>query len=456
MPTTNSCRSSLSLRNRKVSSKIQLVDTPKTTKNEVSKPADNNFIKNHVQSISKSCESPLIVQAQAQFNISPSQNTIKNETTEMRNTIEMLRKDLMKSICETENKEKYYNNIVSQLQREIKDIKTFNLFLLTQIRVGSFSNRNHKQNLGFYRMHDNNDFEQQIAEMSRVSIDDSNIFQIIEVLTSKNNELSNEIKKINDELNKVNIANNNVHSQSKLINNESDFGNRITALENGIDDINISIKNVYDMCSKSNDAWPIMNNQLHVLSAKFINFNSKMNEFLFNFKNNDASISKEINIVDEDVIHFTTYNQSSIKSYGQINQSKRSKNKIAVKESNIVHMKNNFISSDKINQRIHGISNKFDYTRCIKIAMQNTNIFDLSMLPNEIHRYFNSTFGGNLTESVNINKFSMSIPNNVNNIIDSVSFYVSFKEPLSYDFLCSFKFPSNWFFISTKKIKQNR
>lgn len=456
MPTVNNSRSSIGLRNRTISSKNQLTDSPKATKEDVLQPTDNNIIRNiksFNKTASKTCKSPLIVQAQAQFNVSPSQNSIKNDIIEIKKSIESLREDLMNSISEADNKENYYKNIVSKLQCEIKDIKTFNLFLLTQIRVGNFTNHNYKHNLGFYRMHDDNDLKNQITDLSRISIDDSHINQFMEALTSKNNDLSNEIMKIKEELNKVNIANNITHSQSNGSDNEQDIDNRITALENSIDDINISIKNIDEKCIKSNEAWPIMNNQIHVLSAKFINFNSKMNEFIYDNKNKGVAISNGINIIDKDVVHFTTHEQPLIDSYEQINPSKHSKKKIAVTQMN---SKNYFVSSDMINHRIHGISNKLDFTRCIKVAMKNTHILDLNTLPDEIHRYFDLTLGMNITEYVNINKFSMSMSDNENNVIDSAAVYVTFKDPLSYDFLCNFKFPSNWFFITTKKVMQNR
>lgn len=332
----------------------------------------------------------------------------------------------------------------------MKDIKTFNLFLLTQIRVGNFTSHINKQNLGFYQMYNKNDYKNQIAELSRFSINDSNINQFIEILTSKNNELSEKMDKINDDLIKLNIATKTTLFQPNYSTIEQKINNRINLLEEDIENINISIKNINQMCHKSNEAWPKMNNQLHILSAKYINFNSKINNFMHDFKMKKNTISNDSNIIDEDAMNFIAHNHSSNFN----NQNHQSKQNGIIKQTNEpvnISSENIFISDEKQNQSIHGVSNKLNYTQCIKVTMKNTNIFDLHSISHEVYRYFNSTLGMNIVKTVNINKFSMS-----NNTIDSISVYVSFNDPLSYDFLQKFKFPSNWFFMSTRKYLRNR
>lgn len=427
MPTSNNNRSSIDLRSRKI---------PNINKNQSNKVS--------ITSYSKSPS--LMIQTQAQFNISPTKNTIKNEITEMKESIEMLRTDLSNSICEAESKENHYKNIVSQLQCEIKDIKTFNLFLLTQIRVGSFTSFNKKQDLGFYKMYDKNEFKNQIADLSGISTDNVSVGQIINNIISKDNDLSEKIDKMTVDFNKVNRASNIKQFQTMNSNNCCDCEYRIDALEKEIEDINISIKNINQMCVKSNNAWPLMNNQLHVLSAKFIKFNTKINVFLYDFQKKKSTISSEINVTDEDAMHYAIHDQQSEVSN---NQSKHCIDTNTVIESLVISTENEFASKEKKNQRIHGIINQLDYTRCIKVAMHNTNIVNLKSLPNEVYRYFNSTLGSNVAQCVNINKFTM-----LDDSIYAVSVYVTFKDPLSYDFIQNFKFPSNWFFISTGEMNQ--
>lgn len=96
-----------------------------------------------------------------------------------------------------------------------------------------------------------------------------------------------------------------------------------------------------------------MNSQIHVLSAKFIDFNAKLNEHLFVFNRQSfEKVSKE-KIIDNDASHFLTSSSSNKKQCERKN-------------------KNNFIAHTKSDNRFTQPFNKYECENNSNFAFRNT------------------------------------------------------------------------------------
>lgn len=345
------------------------------------------------------------------------------EFNEMRDTIKNQATRISSIENDIKSKESNFNSTIDRLNAEIKELKSLNLFLITQVRVGNFNNINVKSDFGFYRMADKNCFNDQIdsfAKASKFCIFNETDFKLS---VRANNEstspnivvhLENLVKQQNAQISQLKTD---VDAISKLVSN----------IEGDLISMSTYIKKVELMNLESNIAWKKMNQQLHVLSAKFISFNAKINDFFQTNKSSNKSNANNNTIIDDDAKEF-------------FNEKKENNSK-----NNHSNQVNSFTSSNAITHRIIGEVDRYGYTSRIKVNVVDSSIVNLNSFRYEFETMINNIIGKNIVKNTNIIKYTMK-----NQQVSNVSLYLDFNVPLSYDYINAFRFPSNWFFFIGK------
>lgn len=242
-----------------------------------------------------------------------------------------------------------------------------------------------------------------------------------------------------------------------------DLKNAVDCLQSEFDRINIISHSNDEKISK-------MNHQLHVLSAMFVEFNTKINTHLLDFNRRNNKKIEAGQIIDKHTLPFMDNQQnhtrknpktsndkppasrSEIKvDYGS--HPKTTKNAKQQNPSKVIDAENQF-SSDKsaINRFVKEFS-RSAHSKTIDVRIHGTAIHNLSAFALEFQKRFERVIGKNTINIVSILKYKLT-----KGVITQIDVNVSFRVPLSSNYLNDFMFPANWTFfeINMRHIQQQR
>lgn len=226
-------------------------------------------------------------------------------------------------------------------------------------------------------------------------------------------------KKINEIEGKLHIITNEL-SYGELV-DASTFKNTIKCLQREINKMNITI--LSDEVSTMK-----MNHQLHVLSAKYIEFNRKINNHIFDFNKRQNHTILVDQVIDKDALPFIE--QSKLKQPDRVI-------KLCEKMA-----ENQFASSQLADGRFGEHFNQFTYSKFVRVCINEARISNLNNFIDEFESFLSKIIGKKAINRSVVEKYSV-----VNSFVDQVVVVVSFTVPMSYSYLKSFWFLVNWHFV---------
>lgn len=90
-----------------------------------------------------------------------------------------------------------------------------------------------------------------------------------------------------------------------------------------------------------------------------------------------------------------------------------------------------------------------DYTRVIRVEINNTQVKDLEKFKYELATEFERYIGKNIVKRITINKYRLH-----ENVAKSISCVVEFMITLNFDYINNHKFPVNWDFLPMNRQRQ--
>lgn len=257
---------------------------------------------------------------------------------------------------------------------------------------------------------------------ANVIVHHTEIFALIDELSTNDKFLEESIVQL---VLRVNSSDLSQCSDDVSFNSMIKRGDEFESLRNAIECVQYEINKVNNAIIKSEEKCIKMNEQIHVLSAKFINFNAKLNEHLFIFNRQSAEPVNKDQIIDNDASKFLVASNS-------IKKPKEKK-------------ENKFIAQTESNNRFAQPFNKHECSKLVKVSIHNCEIHNLSSFSEEFDQYMRKTLGMKLIRSITIAKYVI-----VSNIVQSIVVNVAFNVPISCDYLANFIMPTNWFLHSTR------
>lgn len=175
-----------------------------------------------------------------------------------------------------------------------------------------------------------------------------------------------------------------------------------------------------------------MNRQLHILSAKYVEFNEKINKYLFAFNRGNPKQIEPNDIIDSETKPFIPNEHKYIKA--KLNP-----------QPNANQKHNSFGYDQKLPNRFAQRHNMPAFTKVIKIHIRDTKIYDLNRFEIEFKEQFESILANKIMKSIGINEYHMS-----DKVVTSIVITVSMNVPLSHQYIDNFAFPSNWDFLKRR------
>lgn len=279
----------------------------------------------------------------------------------------------------------------------------------------------------------------------------------IDILTNENTKTKAHIDNLLSQVNEqcVNIMTSNIFNGSEQI---SDCMDRILNLENDIECLDAETNKINRTIASNDDAISQMNRQLHVITAKYIQFNTRINTFLADFRNsNSHSIADRPfnteHYVDGDAVNFmgdtlTNGHNNSIQIQHNNVSNHYTTNRSNVPTQNS-HKCPNYDVYDGLSfgYNIERSIRTMDYINRITIVINNRGQTDFSIneLKSIIKIKFNSIF-------INICKYNNIFVNNISmqgGTVSTARFVVYFDQPVNH--ICIGKFISQ----TTSKVLAN-
>lgn len=190
--------------------------------------------------------------------------------------------------------------------------------------------------------------------------------------------------------------------------------NAIQCIQTEIDKVNIATM-------QNEERFIRLNTQLHVLSAKFIDFNAKMIDFIRNL-NRKTSLKTQVQndqFIDSDTVPFMQADVLTGETFG-----------------------NQFASAQTANNRFGDKYNRFAFSKFVRVCIDKARILNLDSFINEFEKCFTSIIGEKAFNQSYIEKYFIT-----QGLVDRVIVVICFNVPMSYSFLNSFAFPVNWHFV---------
>lgn len=269
----------------------------------------------------------------------------------------------------------------------------------------------------------------------------------IDVLTEEN------IKTTSNFANLLNNVNNKCVdlflSPNQTCNNKlDDCFDRIDMIENSIKCLDAEIYKLNNNNASCDEKIMKMNGQLHVISAKYIDFNLRINKFLCDFKstnkiNNSTECDK---YVDMDTIPFATNDNENVINASSINANQTNHERPQLNSLYYGKPYRNFGDCFDID-KYNSISFKYSLDRSMRkrdfvdrVSIDISDVSKLNISVNELKSLVQLKFNNIFSD---ICKFNCIITKNVKfqrNIVSGVKFIVIFDKPVNH--ICLKKFIS--------------
>lgn len=245
----------------------------------------------------------------------------------------------------------------------------------------------------------------------------------IEQIRSKVNEIekSNEqtTETINDLVTSISLF---MNTNSCEYEHDSQANEKIGDIENAIECIQSEIGRIKTSSFADGEKMIKMNRQMHVLSSKYVDFNTKINHHLLDFNRINTNKINADEIIDNDAKPFMVVRSDAGPEVGS-----RTVNKY-----NSCRFVQPFIKSD--------------FTRVIRVEIKGTNIKDLNLFKSDFATEFEQCIGKNMVKRMTITKYRLQ-----DETAKYISCVVEFKVPLNYEYINNHKFPVNWDFLPIYK-----
>ena len=203
---------------------------------------------------------------------------------------------------------------------------------------------------------------------------------------------------------------------------------KIDSIMNEIECLQFEFNKINILLTKDEEDLIKLNKQMHVLSAKYVQFNARINNHLLDCSRiMNADMSREI-LVDSDTLPFIADEKMG--------------HKIASIEPKTVCKANKFASDESSDDRFGKQYNKYNYSKFIKVRLENTNIVNIDTFANEFKSNLMHVIGKQIVDKVTVTRF-----NNANGTVCNIDVVVAFNVPVSNQYLSAFKFPNNWNFF---------
>lgn len=167
--------------------------------------------------------------------------------------------------------------------------------------------------------------------------------------------------------------------------------------------------------------------QLHVLSAKYIKFNAKINDLIFDFNRKN-----EKQIEPEDFVDYTLPFMEATRSY--------------------TSEKNDFSFKNMAINRFRGKCNDQTQSHFIMARVEFATIVNLESFVNQMKKIFEQQSGISTVKKISIVRYKIE-----KGIVHQADVIVQFHLPMSHIKLNETQFPTNWtFFVSTHHRSQSK
>lgn len=215
-----------------------------------------------------------------------------------------------------------------------------------------------------------------------------------------------------------------MQSNDEAIEKIDDIENAIKCIEHEIDRMKTSSFDDGEKLMK-------VNRQIHVLSAKYVDFNTKMNRCLLDF--NRMNMSHKINnneIIDDDAKPYMEMHERGVEE----------------KASSDKPVTNNKLSSGRFVRPY----DKYDYKRSVCVEIKCTETIDLNKFKREFENEFERSIGKNIVKQITIRKYRMQ-----EGLVKHIGCVVEFQVPLNLEYINNHKFPANWDFLPMYEQRRN-
>lgn len=380
---------SIALRSREIEKKLPLESKSKQSKiaskpnpkNLLNTPINNQISATKQKSPEKKCceiaEVRELIKTQNENNKSliadmrvEIESKLNKEMGHLRDNIESEFNKKMVHLREEfiEEANKIYSNIneIKNISTQTQKVSNSTQIIQKQMDCASVNNFNFID-LGSAMINTRNELESEMRQIrNRIEFITESNKHVEEILCSLLDNNPSDKKK--------NLGDNKNRKCKQTINEDEmgDFDNALQCMQAEIDGVKTSLisdeeKNI------------IMNRELHVLSAKYIHFNGKMNNFLRDY--NRQKLTKSKNIIDQDAKPFIT----------QIK--KKSKQ---AKQTNL------FASHATADRRLFCKYDSYAYTRHITVHIENAEVYDLNTFVNEFKTKYEKHFGRGIVNKVTV------------------------------------------------------
>lgn len=227
--------------------------------------------------------------------------------------------------------------------------------------------------------------------------------------------------------------------------------NNFDSIKNAIECMQQQLNKVEISIMKNEEKTTKMNEQLHILSAKYIQFNGKINKHIFEYNRQKANHINRDEIIDVDVEPFLGTKSSINNTQKQTHVQNNKKSSNQQKSSR----KPNIISSGKSSSNRFGAAYmKYEYSKYVKVIIKEAAVYNLNEFVSEVKNEFINTMGKNIVNKVTVSKYKVN-----NGIICEAEVIISFNIPIGHQYLNDFMYPSNWNFLelmTRRKPQQQR
>lgn len=353
------------------------------------------------------------------MNIGKMVNTVMNEVICLRNTFVIFQKSVGQSIdmmnATINAKSKDYVVVTGTLQNEIDSIKK-------SLKING-----------------------ELMKKSNLTPMDTRFTHILhgQALMQIEYEYAAQLEQLQNKVNEIEAANKQtagmvndlVTSISSFMNTDSceyqhdtETVEKIGDIENAIECIQHELNGIKTSSFGDGEKIIKMDKQIHVLSAKYVDFNIKVNHHLLDYNRKKLNKIDADKIIDDDTKPF-------MEVHDDINDN-GAENKCVPK--------NNISSRRFVRPYV-----RTDYTRIIRVEINNTQIKDLEKFKYEFATEFERYIGKNVVKRITINKYRLH-----ENVVKSISCVVEFMIPLNFDYINNHKFPVNWDFLPMNRQRQ--
>lgn len=262
------------------------------------------------------------------------------------------------------------------------------------------------------------------------------IYAMLSELSDRNHESEQAVLNIAEVIASLNYKPDHVGNAKHQVDSDEidSLTNAIECMQQQLNKLDISVM-------KNNEKLMKMNEQIHVLSAKYIKFNAQINNHILDYNKKSTSKINREQVIDRDVELYLLKEKVAIETKDTLHNVKQipTNGKISAVQHNTFCVSNDpELTANRFNDKY----SKHVYSKYLKIRIQKIHINNSALFINEIKKKLKNTVGANVVNNVIATKYRTS-----NGITHQIDVIVSFNIPIGYEYLNQFKFPNNWSFL---------